>query len=119
MKVEDIARVAHEANRALTQIVQDVPVQQPWSQAGADMQESTIKGVYAAIRLIDEGALLEDRGRLMHESWCEDRRAHGWTYGESKDTEKKTHPALRPYAELPEGTRRKDVVFFAIVAALR
>lgn len=119
MKAEEIARVVHEANRALTQILRDVPVQPSWDDAGEDMRGSSIRGVRLAFQLMDTGVAPELRPLVMHQEWRKERLAQGWVFGEVKDVEKKTHPAMRPYAELPEGTRSKDIVFLAIVAALR
>lgn len=45
-------------------------------------------------------------------------RADGWTYGEVKDAERKTHPTLVPFGDLPAGQQQKDRLFVAIVAAL-
>ena len=109
----EIAGVCHAANREITAIVGDVPVQEPWASVSADMQFSAVKGVEFA--LANPNATPE----AQHEAWCDERRAQGWAYGPTKDVEKKLHPALKPYAELPEGTRRKDAVFRAIVGALR
>jgi hypothetical protein len=36
-----------------------------------------------------------------------------------KDADLKTHPCLRPYCELPEFDRKKDILFLAIVRALQ
>lgn len=113
MTAEEIARVCHEANRAVTQIVADVPVQPNWDCADADMKTSSVNGV--AFALNNPNATAEQQ----HEAWCVERRAQGWVFGEKKDPIAKTHPALRPFAELPLGTRQKDAVFRAIVAALR
>ena len=53
-----------------------------------------------------------------HQSWLDYKAIEGWTYGEQKDFEKKTHPCFRPYHELPPEQRAKDAMFFAIVRAL-
>lgn len=37
--------------------------------------------------------------------------ADGWKYGPNKDFERKEHPCLVPYNELPEIQQRKDAVF--------
>jgi hypothetical protein len=107
---EQIARVCHESNRAL-QAVQGDPAPSPaWDEAPEWQRASAIEGVAKAIA----GATPEQ----LHESWVESKRADGWTYGEVKDADTKTHPCLVPYDELPEGQRVKDLVFARIVAAL-
>lgn len=111
--VEQIAEVCHEANRALTKHVGDVPVQPLWSEAPEEMRVSSVRGVQFAID--NPEASPEDQ----HRAWCNDKLASGWSYGPVKDAAAKTHPALVPYDRLPEATRRKDALFRAIVAALR
>lgn len=54
-----------------------------------------------------------------HDSWLNEKRAAGWTYGPVKDPEKKEHPCFVPYAELPTEQKAKDHIFKAIVASLR
>lgn len=108
-----IAAICHEANRALTAIVKDVPVQVSWDECGPDMQASCVRGVEYALANPDATPAAQ------HEAWAEERLSQGWVHGPVKDTEKKTHPALVPYDELPEGTRKKDALFRAVVAALR
>ena len=110
---EDIARVCHEANRALTHLLQDVPMQPWWDEIDPDMRASVIKGVEYALEHVE--ATPED----MHRAWCDERRRQGWTYGETKDPIAKTHPALKDFADLPPGVRSKDAVFRAIIKALR
>lgn len=50
--------------------------------------------------------LSEELARNVHEVWSANRRTDGWTYGPVRDDEKKQHPCLVPYDELPE--REKD-----------
>lgn len=109
----EIARICHEANRALTAIVGDVQMQPPWESAPEEMQLSSIRGVQFALTHPDATP------EAQHDAWAKDKIASGWKFGDAKDEAAKTHPALKPYADLPEGTRRKDALFRAVVAALR
>jgi hypothetical protein len=43
-----------------------------------------------------------------HEVWSAGRIRDGWSYGETRDDEKKTHPCLIPYEELSEGEKEYD-----------
>ncbi len=43
-----------------------------------------------------------------HEVWSAGRIRDGWSYGETRDDEKKTHPCLVPYEELSEGEKEYD-----------
>lgn len=44
-----------------------------------------------------------------HNNWMEMKESQGWVYGEVKDFEKKTHPDLVPFDELPVVEQRKDI----------
>lgn len=109
--VQAVAQICHEVNRELTRFGGDVPVQPPWPEAPVDMRASCIKGVEFALNHPEASP------EQQHEAWCESRREMGWTYGPQKDDVAKTHPALRPYNELPPAVQLKDHVFRAIVRA--
>lgn len=53
-------------------------------------------------------ALAEDMARNIHEVWASGRIANGWTYGPQRDDERKLHPCLVPYDELPECEKEFD-----------
>ena len=52
--------------------------------------------------------LVEQMSRNVHEVWAETRIKQGWTYGEQRNDELKTHPCLVPYEELPECEKEYD-----------
>jgi len=110
MTIEQIATVCHGANRAYCQSIGDFS-QVDWVAAPAWQVDSALIGVRKAI----DGATPEQ----LHESWCAQKFADGWRYGDVKDPDKKTHPCLMPYAELPTLQRRKDALFSAVVNALK
>lgn len=47
--------------------------------------------------------------------WCEYKRM-GWRYGPVRDVEKKTHPDMVPFNELPKSERDKDEIFIRLCA---
>lgn len=53
-------------------------------------------------------ALTEKLAENTHEVWAAGRIKEGWTYGEERNTEKKTTPCLVPYSELPESEKEYD-----------
>jgi hypothetical protein len=53
-------------------------------------------------------ALLERLAEHNHDVWARRRIAEGWTHGSRRDDERKEHPCLVPYAELPESEREYD-----------
>lgn len=52
--------------------------------------------------------LVEQMSKNVHEVWAETRIQQGWTYGEQRNDELKTHPCLIPYEELPESEKEYD-----------
>lgn len=52
--------------------------------------------------------LAEEMAKNVHEVWSAGRMASGWTYGETRDDARKTHPCLIPYEELPESEKEYD-----------
>ncbi len=112
MEPVQIARVVHEANRAL-QIEQadpTIPVSVSWDDLDEETRQSAINGVEAVIG----GAGPEQ----SHENWTRFKLTHGWTLGPVKDEELKQHPLLVPYGALPASQRVKDSLFGAIVQVL-
>jgi hypothetical protein len=110
--LETIARVCHETNRAYCDSLGDHS-QLPWSEAPEWQRESCRDGV---LYRLDHP---EASPREMHQQWLARRREEGWSYGPTKDAEKKTHPCFIPYEELPRAQQRKDALFSAVVDTLR
>ena len=52
--------------------------------------------------------LMEKIAENVHDVWAVGRMSEGWTYGETKDVQKKTTPLLVPYCELPEIEKEYD-----------
>ena len=52
--------------------------------------------------------LVEQMSKNVHEVWAETRIQQGWTYGQQRDDERKIHPCLVPYEELPESEKEYD-----------
>lgn len=106
-----IAKVCHEANRAFRSVMgqSEGP---DWGQCSDEQRHTTMAGVeYLLSTPIASPADL-------HHNWVEDMTAKGWTHGSVKDVDKKTHPCLLPYHELPPYERYKDKMFAAIVRSL-
>jgi len=52
--------------------------------------------------------LVEEMSKNVHEVWAETRINQGWSYGERRNDELKTHPCLVPYEQLPESEKEYD-----------
>jgi len=108
MKIEDVAKVCHEANRALCESFGDFS-QKPWEDSPDWQKESAVAGIRA---LIEKPDMTPSE---LHDKWCLHKISQGWTFGPIKDAERKTHPCLVSYGELPKNEQAKDKIFRAIV----
>ncbi len=56
----------------------------------------------------DLGELVESLARNNHDNWALQRIGEGWRYGTARNDERKEHPDLVPYHELPDSEREYD-----------
>lgn len=104
---EDTARVAHQLNKAYCEMLGD-NTQVDWGDAPEWQQTSAILGVEFHHQFPDAG----DEG--SHESWRAEKTREGWKYGPVKDVEKKEHPCMVDFDELPLEQQIKDALFRAV-----
>lgn len=109
MKIVDVARICHEANKAYCETLKDYS-QWPWDSAPEWQKESAINGVKFIVK--NEGVVHPE---AQHNNWMALKLEQGWRYGNEKDVDKKTHPCLVPYDDLPTEQRIKDNLFGGIV----
>ena len=112
MEVEQIARAAHEINRAYCQALGD-DSQPAWENAPYWHKESVRMGVRLHIEHPEVGP------EASHESWMAQKAADGWVYGPKKRPHLKQHPCMVPFGELPREQQAKDYIFRAVVHALK
>jgi dTMP kinase len=90
----------HEANKEIQQQTGEfIP------ELNEHLTKSILDGVYY---VLDNPNCTPEQ---QHNNWCYFKRQDGWKYGPNKDFERKEHPCLVPYNELPEIQQRKDSVF--------
>lgn len=106
--IEAAARAAHEANRAYC-LAHGDRSQLPWDAAPEWQKASVRNGVL--------GVLKGNTPEQSHEGWMAHKLETGWTYGPIKDVDKKTHPCLMPYGDLPAHQRVKDTLFCLVAGA--
>lgn len=100
--------MCHETNKVYCESIGDTS-QVHWEDAPDWQRVSAEKGVLFALE--NQSA----PNSAVHDSWRNEKVNEGWVYGEVKDAEKKTHPCLVPYDELPQEQQAKDALFRTIV----
>lgn len=111
LTVQQIAQVCHEVNRAYCQALGD-DSQPAWDDAPDWQKNSALMGVGMHLANPDAGP------QRSHESWMAQKAAEGWTWGPEKNPEKKEHPCMVPFHELPAAQKAKDYIFRGVVHAL-
>lgn len=111
MSIEKIAQACHEVNRVFC--FQNNDFSQPsWEDAPQWQKDSAIKGVEFVRDNPDAPP------SSNHECWLAVKEAEGWVYGPVKDADKKEHPCMVPYDELPPVQRAKDTLFRTVALAM-
>lgn len=108
MKLSTIAMLCHSINAAYC-LSQGDDSQPTWDNAPDEQKKSIEYGVQLHLENP------ETTPEQSHESWLLQKEKDGWTYGDVKDFEAKTHPCFRPYDELPAEQKAKDYLFKAMV----
>jgi len=52
--------------------------------------------------------LADDLAKNVHEVWATRRQSEGWQYGAARDDDRKEHPSLVPYGQLPDNEKDYD-----------
>ena len=112
MTKKDIAKVAYMVNRAYCESLGDHSFG-PWEEAPEWQQKTCLLGV--DFHIANPGA----SPSASHESWLAVKETEGWKYGPQKDPERKEHPCMVPFEQLPGTQQSKDFLFKAVVEALK
>jgi hypothetical protein len=86
--------------------------QMPWDAAPEWQRNSARAG--AELHLLGDTTPADS-----HEAWMRLKLKEGWRWGPVKDPEKKEHPCLVPFSELPREQQAKDHLFRAVVMSMR
>ena len=114
MKKEKIAKIVYEATRLEAKWSKRSIVPEKW-----DNRDNKFKEQF--IDIIDKYLLQEDlpTPEEAHNSWVQSYLDMGWKYGKKRDIEKKTHPDILPFYQLPKDERDKDAIFLVVVWAVK
>lgn len=100
LREEFIANIRH-----IGWVAYQIAVQQSFNEKiNKDQFESLLDG----IRFLDEHP--DNTPAQNHENWMKMKISQGWVYGKVKDFDKKTHPDMVPYDELPAVEQLKNTV---------
>ena len=99
--LEIVARMAHEMLRAWCELNGDRSLRR-WEDAPAWQRDSTRD----TVRFFSDHPGADDGA--MHEAWLDQKRRAGWTLGPVKDAERKRHPCMVPFDQLPAEQQFKD-----------
>jgi hypothetical protein len=126
---ETLAQAIHEKYRQEQwgQKPADDPAMQPWEKLREDLKESNRQQadqIPEKLRIVGYGIRpaaggeparveltleeVEMLARMEHDRWMEEKTKAGWHYGIPRNDEKKLHPCLVPWKELPEEEKEKD-----------
>ncbi len=109
-EVDACARHAHEGHRIYRQLMGDLS-HKPWDEIDVVHRQP----VYVAVIGIVES---DDDAVRSHERWVQNLTATGWTKGEKKDGERKTHPNLVPWEDLPNEVQELNKMFVRSVKSM-
>lgn len=112
MTIENVARVAHELNKAYCESMGENS-QPNWEDAPEWQKSSAINGVKFHLDNPDASP------SASHESWLKQKAEEGWKYGLVKNPETKEHPCFVPYDELPKEQKAKDFIFRQAIHSLQ
>lgn len=112
MTLEQVAQVAHELNKAYCESLGDYS-QKSWDDADEWQRVSAIHGV--DFHLNNPDATPE----LSHNAWLFEKQAAGWKWGPVKDADKKEHPCVCLFNDLPTEQKAKDYLFRQIIHSLK
>ncbi len=104
-----IAEQAHEVNRAFVEATGAGDKKKPWAMLDVADRERFIRATSNAL-----DTKVKDPAQ-SHKLWSDSMLRDGWKYGDEYDAEAKTHPNLKPYENLPELEKFKDVLFLSVV----
>ncbi len=107
MNVTQVARIAHEVNRAYCESV-GLGKRLPWDEVSPHDRDAAVMNVTAMARGFHTP-------ESLHEAWCREMALNGWSHGKTYSPREKAHPMLMPYGELPIEARLCDALFLGVL----
>ena len=124
---EQLARSIHEDYLARVGADGGGALRRPWDDLDDDQRESSRRAADGIIDGMDaigfdlvplrrwggsgvelDEPSLDHIAQREHERWMADRKAAGWTFGTTRDDERKRNPLLRPWDELDDAAKESN-----------
>jgi len=112
--IEKRGRFVYESARLAAIAVNAPVIPVEWEKRKKSFKDQFLKAI--------EMECVENRSggpHVAHMNWMDAYRKMGWKYGKEYNEEKKTHPDMVSYEELPQKERDKDSVFLALCEIAR
>lgn len=107
--VDDIAELCHETIRIYNESIGTyIPT---WSNLKKHQRRVSTYGVDWYVKNPTAGP------EESHDAWLQRAELGGWKYGPVVDYEKREHPCLVPFLDLPEHEKRKEYIFRCVALA--
>jgi hypothetical protein len=103
----ELAMADKEENRAAARRIPDVLALARLGIATVEQAQLMKKPTKGDIELAIE-AHVDRLAQVEHEGWMTSRAQKGWRYGTARDNDRKLHPSMVPYSQLPEVEKEKD-----------
>lgn len=108
--IEACAKIGHEANRLFCEVMGDYSHRR-WEDTSDDLKQVARQAVIGI-------AEHDYNAQQSHEAWVTAKRAAGWAYGQQKDVDKKLHPCMVEWAQLPFEQQHKDLLWINSVKSM-
>ena len=109
-KIKEIAKFIYEATRIEAGWSNRSIVPEIWKQRDDKFKKQFVNIIEM---YLEKDKLLTPE--KAHDSWVVAYEKMGWKYGEKRDVDKKTHPDMLPFNELPKDEKDKDSIFLTFV----
>lgn len=106
--IEKLCRAVHEVQRVYSEQLGDYSYLR-WESSPQWHKDSIRDSVLAVI------ANANWRPEDLHQHWLDEKARDGWSAGPRKSIERREHPFLIPYGDLPAEQRAKSAIFLSVV----
>lgn len=113
-KIEYISKLIYEATRIEAGWSKRTIIPEEWEKRDVKFRKQFVKIIDTYLSLKKLPTPSE-----AHNSWMQSYFEMGWKYGKIRDVNKKIHPDLLPFEELPKDEKDKDAIFLVFVWLVR